>query len=73
MVERAAASIAYYKGLHIRGQARWPALERWFAALEQRPTYMATKSDYYTHCHDLPPQLGGAARVGQGFVIDRVE
>jgi hypothetical protein len=50
---------AYYKGFYVRGTGRWPNLERWFAALETRPTYMGTKSDYYTHCHDLPPQLGG--------------
>lgn len=27
--------------------------------MEERPTYLGTKSDYYTHVHDLPPQLGG--------------
>ena len=25
----------------------------------RRSSYRATKSDYYTHAHDLPPQLGG--------------
>jgi hypothetical protein len=28
--------------------------------MEARPTYLGTRSDHYTHCHDLPPQLGGA-------------
>ena len=28
--------------------------------MEARPAYLGFKSDYYTHCHDLPPQLGGA-------------
>lgn len=37
----------------------WPNLTRWFDAMEERPTYLGTKSDYYTHVHDLPPQLGG--------------
>ena len=74
-VERAATSLAYYKGWHTRGGgsapssgkrdeksegAAFPAVEAWFEALERRPTYLATRSDYYTHCHDLPPQLGGA-------------
>lgn len=59
MMERMVASLAYYKGFYVRGQGRWPAIEAWFNAFEQRPTYMGTKSDYYTHCHDLPPQLGG--------------
>lgn len=40
-------------------QGRWPNLEQWFDALETRPVYMAFRSDHYTHCHDLPPQLGG--------------
>lgn len=30
---------------------------RWFAAMESRPTYLGTRSDYYTHAHDLPPQV----------------
>ena len=29
--------------------------------MDARPAYAATKSDFYTHCHDLPPQLGGCA------------
>ena len=54
-LERLVASLAYYKGFHVRGSANYPAIERWFAALETRPTYLGTKSDFYTHCHDLPP------------------
>ena len=76
-VERAAASLAYYKGWHMRHGgsapssakrdeksegAAFPAVEAWLEALERRPTYLATRSDFYTHCHDLPPQLGGAPR-----------
>ena len=30
-----------------------------FDAMETLPAYQLTKSDYYTHCWDLPPQLGG--------------
>lgn len=69
ILERTAASLAYYKGFYIRGQGRWPAVDRWFDALEQRPTYLGTKSDYYTHCHDLPPQLGGCAMSPSGVPI----
>ena len=58
-VERAAASLAYYKGWHMRSSGSFPAVEQWFEALERRPSYLASRSDYYTHCHDLPPQLGG--------------
>lgn len=48
-LERMAASTAYWKGLQLRGNPRWPAINRWFEALELRPTYLATKSDFYTH------------------------
>lgn len=27
--------------------------------MEARPAYIGTRSDYFTHVHDLPPQLGG--------------
>ena len=61
-LERISASIPYYKGVRIRGdRARFPALNRWFDAMETRESYLGTKSDYYTHVHDLPPQLGGCA------------
>ena len=59
-LERTAASLAYYKGFHIRGPGTFPAVERWFDAMEGRPAYLATRADYYSTCHDLPPQLGGA-------------
>ncbi|MCS5699285.1 glutathione S-transferase [Cyanobium sp. FGCU-52] len=56
-VERMSASLAYYKGYLLR--RRHPAIDRWFAALEQRSTYLGTQSDFHTHVHDLPPQMGG--------------
>ena len=51
------ASVAYWSGRKIRGD-RWPAIERWMQAFEAMPSYMATKSDYYTHVTDIPPQYG---------------
>lgn len=60
-LERMVASLLYYKGYRMRNKSKWPHLERWFKAMEERPTYMGTKSDFYTHAHDLPPQLGGCA------------
>ncbi|GLI60527.1 hypothetical protein VaNZ11_002533 [Volvox africanus] len=69
MLERIAASLSYYKGLYIRSQGRWPAVDRWFAAMESRPTYLGTRSDYYTHAHDLPPQLGGCAMHEEGVSV----
>jgi len=67
-VERMAASLPYWKGLVLRGteeaRARWPRLERWFEAFEARDSYMATKSDWYTHCQDIPPQYGPGQAAG---------
>ena len=36
-----------------------PAINAWFLALEQLETYRGTQSDFHTHAHDLPPQMGG--------------
>ena len=55
-LERMAASFAYYKGFWLRQQH--PLIGRWFDALEQRSTYLGTQSDFHTHAHDLPPQMG---------------
>ncbi|GMH39233.1 hypothetical protein BSKO_07131 [Bryopsis sp. KO-2023] len=65
-LERMDASITYYKGFRMRGEGRFPNIDRWFEAMEARPTYIATKSDYYTHAHALPPQLGGCEMVKEG-------
>lgn len=62
-LERIAASILYYKGLRIRGN-RWPYVEAWFREMESRDSYKASRSDYHTHCHDLPPQIGGCIASG---------
>lgn len=37
--------------------------------MEKRDTYMGTKSDFFTHCHDLPPQLGGCVMTDDGEPI----
>lgn len=36
-----------------------PNVSRWFDGLETRETYRGTQSDFHTHSHDLPPQMGG--------------
>jgi len=57
-VERMAASVLYWRGVNLRNNSRWPNVEKWFAAFEERESYLATKSDYYTHVRDIPPQYG---------------
>lgn len=75
-VERMNASLYYYKGYSLREEN--PGFSAWFDAMESRPTYRGTQSDFHTHAHDLPPQMGGCwantdpqtpinqARVDQG-------
>ncbi|MGB7565014.1 MAG: glutathione S-transferase family protein [Prochlorococcaceae cyanobacterium] len=61
-MERANASLYAYKGYDLR--QRHPAIDAWFRALEQRPTYLGTQSDFHTHVHDLPPQMGACHPSG---------
>ena len=61
-LERMAASLAYYKGYNIRESH--PKIHQWFVALEKRDTYLGTQSDYHTHAHDLPPQMGSCLFSG---------
>ena len=58
-VERMNASLFYYKGFNLRDSKLFPNLCRWFSGIEERPTYRGTQSDFHTHAHDLPPQMGG--------------
>jgi glutathione S-transferase len=56
-VERMNASLYYYKGYSMREVN--PLMAAWFDAMESRSTYRGTQSDFHTHTHDLPPQMGG--------------
>ncbi|MBW4553648.1 MAG: glutathione S-transferase family protein [Aphanocapsa sp. GSE-SYN-MK-11-07L] len=62
-VERMNASLYYYKGYSLREDN--PHLAAWFEAMESRSTYRGTQSDFHTHVHDLPPQMGGCWDNGQ--------
>jgi glutathione S-transferase len=62
-VERMNASLYYYKGYSLREDN--PRLAAWFDALETRSTYRGTQSDFHTHVHDLPPQMGGCYANGE--------
>lgn len=63
-VERMLASLLYWKGMRLRDTGTYPGLDAWLAAFEARPAYLASKSDYYTHVKDIPPQYG------DGYGID---
>jgi glutathione S-transferase len=62
-VERMNASLFYYKGYSLRSEQN-PNISRWFDAMESRETYRGTQSDFHTHVHDLPPQMGGCYENG---------
>ncbi|MBD0337510.1 MAG: glutathione S-transferase family protein [Cyanobacteria bacterium Co-bin13] len=62
-VERMNASLYYYKGYSLREEN--PHLAAWFDGMESRPTYRGTQSDFHTHAHDLPPQMGGCYENGE--------
>eukprot|EP00586_Coscinodiscus_wailesii_P005168 CAMPEP_0172479768 /NCGR_PEP_ID=MMETSP1066-20121228/4575_1 /TAXON_ID=671091 /ORGANISM="Coscinodiscus wailesii, Strain CCMP2513" /LENGTH=506 /DNA_ID=CAMNT_0013240531 /DNA_START=230 /DNA_END=1750 /DNA_ORIENTATION=- len=57
-IERMLASSAYWKGLLIRDEARFPGICKWFDAFDERESYLAFKSDFYTNVMDIPPQYG---------------
>ncbi len=61
-VERMNASLYYYKGYSLREENHYFSL--WFDAMESRSTYRGTQSDFHTHVHDLPPQMGGCYSNG---------
>ncbi len=61
-VERMNASLFYYKGYSLREENS--RLAAWFEAMESRFTYRGTQSDFHTHAHDLPPQMGCCCENG---------
>jgi glutathione S-transferase len=69
-VERMNASLFYYKGYRLRGD-KHPRMSAWFDAMETRETYRGTQSDFHTHSHDLPPQMGGCYRPPEASKLQR--
>lgn len=65
-LERAEASLLYYKGFRVRDAEAYPGVAAWFDAMESRASFRASQSDYYTHAMDLPPQLGGCSPEAGG-------
>ena len=76
-IERMNASLYYYKGYVLRDPAQRPRISAWFDAMETRPSYLGTQSDFHTHVHDLPPQMGGcyesAAIAAQPECKERID
>ncbi|KAJ3252531.1 hypothetical protein HDU77_005078 [Chytriomyces hyalinus] len=63
--ERAHASLYYYKGFDMFGdELNFSHLRAWNAAMQARETVRLIRADFFTHVHDLPPQLGGCVETG---------
>lgn len=57
--ERYTATAVYWKGYQIRD--KYKAIDSWMKAMEtQVQAYGATKADFYSTVHDIPPQYGSA-------------
>ena len=71
-VERMLASVAFWKGLDMR-DPKWGlnGINDWLEAFERRESYLAFKSDYFTHVMDIPPQYGPG--YDGGFEEDRIK
>ncbi|MBD1843411.1 glutathione S-transferase N-terminal domain-containing protein [Cyanobacteria bacterium FACHB-63] len=48
-LDRLAANLPVYRGYHIKENSRYPNLNAWFAALNDRPAYHRVKSDEATN------------------------
>lgn len=48
-LDRLAANLPVYRGYHIKGNERFPHINAWFEALNQRPAYHRVKSDNITN------------------------
>jgi len=57
-LERARACLLFAKGFDVRALPRYDAVDRWFQAMELRPCYVGTQSDFFNLVHFLPPQAG---------------
>lgn len=57
-LERVAASFVYANGVDMRDGVRYPAIHAWFSAMETRESYQHSKTDYYTHAHNVPKSIG---------------
>ncbi len=47
-LDRLAANLPVYRGYHIKGNERFPRINAWFEAINQRPAYHRVKSDHIT-------------------------
>ncbi|WP_445635427.1 Glutathione S-transferase N-terminal domain-containing protein [Nostoc sp. DSM 114161] len=68
-LDRLAANLPVYRGYHIKGNPRFPHINAWFEALNQRPAYHRVKSDDTTN-NLLLRRRWGASPVGNPLPLD---
>ncbi|MDZ8237691.1 MAG: glutathione S-transferase family protein [Nostoc sp. ChiQUE01a] len=68
-LDRLAANLPVYRGYHIKGNPRFPRINAWFEALNQRPAYHRVKSDDITN-NLLLRRRWGASPVGNPLPLD---
>lgn len=68
-LDRLAASLPVYRGYHIKDNPRFPNLNAWFAALNERPAYGRVKTDATTF-NLLLPQLFGVKPIASPLPLE---
>ncbi|MFN6537010.1 MAG: glutathione S-transferase family protein [Nostoc sp. EkiNYC01] len=68
-LDRLAANLPVYRGYHIKGNPRFPRIDAWFEALNQRPAYHRVKSDEATN-NLLLRRRWGISPVGNPLPLD---
>lgn len=68
-LDRLAANLPVYRGYHIKGNPRFPRINAWFEALNQRPAYHRVKSDDTTN-NLLLRRRWGVQPIGNPLPLD---
>jgi glutathione S-transferase len=71
-LDRLAANLPVYRGYHIKGNPRFPRINAWFAALNQRPAYKRVKSDNITN-NLLLRRRFGIEPIGNPLPLDNAD
>ncbi|MEH2465435.1 glutathione S-transferase family protein [Nostoc sp.] len=68
-LDRLAANLPVYRGYHLKGNPRFPRINAWFDALNQRPAYQRVKSDNITN-NLLLRRRWGVEPIGNPLPLD---
>ncbi len=71
-LDRLAANLPVYRGYHIKGNPRFPRINAWFEALNQRPAYHRVKSDNITN-NLLVRRRFGLEPIGNSLPLDAAD